>query len=483
MNKYKQYLDNSEYEFVPYSNNKEFAYGGENAQIEKQENSISPSGEFTQYNASTHEVQNNQLNPDGNVNMESGERIYSDRLKVPGTKKTFADLNKVNNTTKQDKILEDHNATSTAKSTAKLVADIKRQKSDRLFQEQEALKASKVQAYAKKMGLDIGNNFAMGGTKLPKYEGGGTSSMMKEYGQDPNYENFWRSKEQDDMYKANSDNDARMVYEDYQKRMNALPVGPVNPSYNPNANSPLLTPEERNAQNPIPEDGNFMEQMNATAPGFMDPKTYNQYPKTPSDNKQTDYRNLTESGISALVQNSGNIMDLAMTKFGKKYDKESATLLTPDRLNPSEAIAQANMEGRVTRNRLKDATGGNVGSYLSNLTAAQSANTMNKAKIYQDFENANVGTSNQFKVLNRDEQKWAKEAEQMNKARSEDIARAAVADIGAKSAGAYKDYKGNEMNQYSLDLISKMYPDYVYDKNKRGWYHKSTGVKLKPKGE
>ena len=38
------------------------------------------------------------------------------------------------------------------------------------------------------------------------------------------------------------------------------------------------------------------------------------------------------------------------------------------------------------------------------------------------------------------------------------------------------------MDQYSLDIISKAYPDYTYDKNKRGWFHKSTGKRLTPKG-
>lgn len=450
-----------------------------NAEVELSENSIAPNGEFTQYNGPSHEQGGIP------VNMEPGERIYSDRLKVPGTKKTFAELNKKNNTNKQDKILEDSNSTSVAKSTAKLIADIKRQKSDRLFQEQEALKQSKVQAYAKKMGLNISNNFAKGGTKLPQYEDGGeeTTSMMKEYGQNPNYENFWRSKEQNKTYQTRFDNDVRLANEQAQAYYGSMPNVPANPNYNPNANSPLLTPDERNAANPIPEDGNFMQQMNATAPGFIDPKTYNQYPKAQTQRKNPDYRNMTEAGVNTLLQNSGNIMDLYQTKFGKKYDKEDSGQLTSQKLSPKEAIAQAQVEARVNRNKLKDVTGGNVGSYLSNLTASQANNTMNKAKIYENFENINTGIANNDLYHNQATRMQDKANEQQNKARSEDIARNAVRGIGTNTSAAYRDYKANDMDQYSLDIISKAYPDYVYDKNKRGWFHKSTGKRLTPKGE
>lgn len=352
-----------------------------------------------------------------------------------------------------------------AKSTAKLVADIKKQKSDRLFQEQEALKASKVQSYAKKMGLDIGNNFAMGGTKLPKYEDGGeeTTSMMKEYGQDPNYENFWRSKEQNKTYQTRFDNDVRLANEQAQAYYGSMPNVPANPDYNPNANSPLLTPDERNAANPIPEDGNFMQQMNATAPGFINPKTYNQYPKAPTEGKNPDYRNMTEAGVNTLLQNSGNIMDLVMTKGGKKYDKEDSGQLSPERLNPREAIAQAQVEARINRNRLKDVTGGNVGSYLSNLTASQANNTMNKAKIYQDFENANVGIGNDFMRHNQQTRMLDKANEQQNKARSEDITRQAIADIGSKTSHAYKSYKAGKMDRNTAEQWGQVFKNYGLD--------------------
>ena len=35
-------------------------------------------------------------------------------------------------------------------------------------------------------------------------------------------------------------------------------------------------------------------------------------------------------------------------------------------------------------------------------------------------------------------------------------------------------------DQEKLDLISKAYPDYNYDKRKKAWYHKYTNEKLDP---
>ncbi len=91
MNKYKQYLDNSEYEFIPYSK-EEYANGGlvydnPNAAIEKQEVVQYPNGLTAQANHGTHESGN-----DAEVNLPNGTRIFSDRLKDPTTKKTFAKM-------------------------------------------------------------------------------------------------------------------------------------------------------------------------------------------------------------------------------------------------------------------------------------------------------------------------------------------------------------------------------------------------------
>lgn len=163
MEKYKQYIDNPEYEFIPY-----------NSEVEKSENAITPNGEFMQFNGKSHDS--------GGIptNLDSGTMIFSDRLKMPGTKKTFAQLNKVNNTNKEDKILESNKHSELSKRTAELMKFAKNKNSEELFNEQESLKQAKVAAYAKRMGV-IPNNeeYPMGGVKLPMYPYGGPTDNIK----------------------------------------------------------------------------------------------------------------------------------------------------------------------------------------------------------------------------------------------------------------------------------------------------------------
>jgi hypothetical protein len=139
-----------------------------NAEIEKQENVVAPNGGFLQADGPPHSQGGVPVALPGN------SMIFSDKLKLG--KKTFADLNKVNNTNKEDKILESNKYGSTSKSTAELMKMAKNKNSEALFNAQEALKQSKVEAYAKKLGVTLPQTsqtpqqeFAMGGVKLPMY--------------------------------------------------------------------------------------------------------------------------------------------------------------------------------------------------------------------------------------------------------------------------------------------------------------------------
>lgn len=118
-----------------------------NSEVEKQENSIAPDGEFTQYNGRSH------ANGGIKTNLEPGEIIFSDKLKLG--KKTFAQLNKSNNTNKEDKILESGKYSNISTRTAEIMKMAKLKNSQDLFKAQEDLKQSKVQAYAKRMGVTL----------------------------------------------------------------------------------------------------------------------------------------------------------------------------------------------------------------------------------------------------------------------------------------------------------------------------------------
>lgn len=168
-----------------------------NAELEKQENVVAPNGEFLQVNGSSHEEGGVPVALPGN------SMIFSDRLKLG--KKTFAELNKVNNTSKEDKILESNKYGNTSKRTAELMKFAKNKNSEALFNAQEALKQAKVEAYAKKMGVALpqaqkapekGMQYPNGG--IQKYGDGGpttptldnNSLIAPSVGQDPRFYNY-----------------------------------------------------------------------------------------------------------------------------------------------------------------------------------------------------------------------------------------------------------------------------------------------------
>lgn len=153
-----------------------------NAEVEKQENSIAPDGEFTQFNGPSHEQGGIP------VNLERGELIFSDKLKFGN--KTFAQLNKVNNTNKQDKVLDNPNADKISKKTAELLRMAKLKNSENLFQQQEDLKQSKIDNYIKRMGGT--QKYPLGGAYSPnQYKQAQADSMtLYKSGLNPRMENY-----------------------------------------------------------------------------------------------------------------------------------------------------------------------------------------------------------------------------------------------------------------------------------------------------
>jgi hypothetical protein len=215
---------NTYVQYAKYGGQMKFAMGGMNkypgggmgegnGQVELDENSVAPNGQFTQFNEPSHDVQNpNQPN----ASFDPGEKIFSAKLKIGN--KTIADLNKANNTNREDKLLKDSTLGKTSALSLQLTKMAKMKNSDVLFAMQEQLKKDKVAAYAKKMGVEIpsmdnqqmspqgmpgqpqgkmpivrhGGMFAMGGVQLPYYNtdnagnpiyamGGGYPAMTNPY--------------------------------------------------------------------------------------------------------------------------------------------------------------------------------------------------------------------------------------------------------------------------------------------------------------
>ena len=196
-----------------------------------------------------------------------------------------------------------------------------------------------------------------------------------------------------------------------------------------------------------------------------------------------DYSNYQDYAREAAIfagQNLGNISDLIRTRGGRKYDKESYGQMTPQMPDFTEAKRNAKSEASAYRRMLPGLTGGNAGATLGMMGQMQGLSQQALAKIVEGEQQARAGVYNQFLPLNKQLQMQERADTQANKARSEDIARMATSGIAATIGGAGLDYGMSKGDQEKLDLISKAYPDYNYDKRKKAWYHKYTNEKLDP---
>lgn len=429
----------------------EYAMGGPvtdpNAELEKQEVMMQPDGTTDQVDGPSHEQGGVP------VNVPAGTKIYSDKLKLPGTKVTIAKLAEKFKTNKEEKVLDDDKATNTAKATAKLVAQTKQRKLDQLFQAQEAYKQQRVAQYARKMGVTLPQQQEQpqmrNGGYIPKYENGALTPMTAE---DPEL--------RQGLYSGN----------DYMFNTQDRPT----PFYQ--------TPMDQMQMRGTPDLGNQPGTPDQIAPNYNpgSPYTSNQRPNL-------DWRNIGEGAFNNVAQNAGNIYDLYKSRFGTKYDRENYGQLTPSYVSPKtvddrESLRDSDREATASRGNLRNMVGGNAGAYMANLSANQTANTLSKAKIREGINNTNTSIlntadatdtdiKNQFAQYNKNLKISEMTANEQNKARSEDMAAHAVRDIGSKSASAYKDYKDNEMNTKEMNLINQYFPNYKFDPNTYQLYY------------
>ena len=434
------------------NNYQQYAMGGQsnnpNAEVEGDELMRYPDGSTQLMNGPSHE------NGGIPVNIPQGTEIFSDRLKLPGSKKTIAEEAKKYATDKEDKILSNKKSTSIAKNTAKLSSQFKQQKLDELFNAQEQLKQAKLAKYANKLGVSLPNSeFKMGGKKC--YVNGGVNL--------PKYPNG---------------NSTRNFLDPYKPVFNK-PIYPGQ-SYNPYQKS--LAPWTVNTS----QDTNLISQ-----PLYGENSDYT----TQSPTDYTDQydsmrnRNIYEGIGNGLVQNAGNFYDLYQSNMGKKYDIEDYGSVNPRYYNPktisaTESLRDADREAAASRYALRNAVGGNTGAYLANLAANQTANTLNKAKIREYVNNTNTNILNQADLTNtsirNDAERYnldlkyrAKVDTSMNKAISEDIARQAVRGIGENLSESYKDYKLGESDQQKLALINQVFPNYKFNPFNFEFYYRS----------
>ena len=90
--------------------------------------------------------------------IPSGSIIFSDKLKVPGTNKTFAEMNKKNDTSKLDKKFDKLPVNQASINAKEELRKAMMLNSQNLFADQELLKQRKVDNYAKRLGLIKSND-------------------------------------------------------------------------------------------------------------------------------------------------------------------------------------------------------------------------------------------------------------------------------------------------------------------------------------
>lgn len=161
---------------------------GGNAEVEKEEVLQQPNGQVNQVNGPSHELGG------VDVNIPDGTKIFSDRLKHPTIKKTFAKIAGKYTTDKEEEVLSNPKSNKTAKVTAQLMIDAKNKRLDQIFNEQETLKQTKVDKYATKMGLKPTiNKYPYGGSKIDQLatsDGLEIQPKLRMYDEMENYTNL-----------------------------------------------------------------------------------------------------------------------------------------------------------------------------------------------------------------------------------------------------------------------------------------------------
>lgn len=505
----------------------QYAMGGEaNAEVEKEENTLNPDGTTDQYDGPSHEQ--------GGIptELDPGTLIFSDRLKMKGTGKTFAKLNKPNNTDKEDKILDDVKSSSLAKHTASLMKHAKNQASLALFNEQESLKQSKIDSYTKRLGgkMEVNND------GQPEYKSGGKHWIQKAV--NPKHKGFCTP-----MTKATCTPHRKALAMTFKKHhgfhkeggIQEYPDGgftvPKQPTYNqgmiPDTNYAgldakgfpidprgrrLTTEEQLGFNRPSITQGNFsdsnvtrpqMSLMNPnvgmqtgtttpntnTLPGF----TYVNDPSKGTYQQQWDAHlrtvNLSKPGFAGggkfmpvakeigmgLLQNAGSIYDLDRSQqpVHEEYGR-----MNPSLLDPTASLRDADIASKSAAYDLADRSSGNAGNYLANRIQLAGMTTLNKDKIRREYNNMNAGIKNSAQQYNLETGKQETIANLQNQAQTRNIKGQAISNIGTNIMSQSRDNKLEKADLDKIELIKQMYPAIKYNKDLVGYLENKYKIKF-----
>lgn len=464
-----------------------------NAEVEKEENTLNPDGSTDQYDGPSHE--------EGGIptQLDPNTLIFSDKLKMPGTKKTFADLNKVNNTDKESKTLEDNKTSRLKRLTANLMKDAKIKQSLSLFEEQENLKANKLDNYAKRLGINDNSNeesneYSNGGriNIKPSHKGRFTAYLKRTgstlqqalHSNSPHVRqmaNFARNAKhwkhsnggiqrypgggitEDDTYGMEAPN--------YTSQNGTNYYGSDN---NSGINTNDLAMETPNQGMYAFENANRGGTNNTTSLSNEFQPTSNGLGNKPSRNNSGMWGTLALQGASLIAQNAGNIYDL---KRANNVTNEVYNRVDPTYLDPTAELKYNDLQARKATQDIKNASIGNASTYINARTGINNAAQLNNSRTALEYKNYNAQIANQSKYYNAGVGDKQTIANLMNQAQARNLRGNAIRGIGSSvgqtATGVYGDTKMEQRDKDVLGIIAARYPEAMNDPGLMEYFKKN----------
>lgn len=488
------------------------AYGGTSKgipQLEKEEVFQTPQGYVGQVDAPTHSQGGINL-----PNMPNNTRVFSDRL-TTSKGKTYAEEASKYTTDKWQKILDNPNSNSFAKSTAERMMKVSEKMLDRLFKEQEGYKALK--------GIsDDGNKKPNGGiVQNPIVQTGQTHPLNTGY----KASNIFDPKTGEQIFYG--PNSTKVLYSQIAAPQNVRPatqmgdrysgqVGydPINNiSHSKFPNGGTFTSEDLNT-NPKTNQAIYqwtepVENTNLPpldlydtdlTPGYkpyFPSKIVNQIPTNPinpqvvnqinqmSYDEKTPMKNPFESvNPYFTAATAGNFLGPAYDIYRglKGPDEVNFDRINPDYVSYEQArqlaTKQGNQQFQSTKKAIQQGTGGGAGTYLSNVGNAAYLRDKGirdyNTQSLESEKNLNVQIGNQAKAQNAGIQMQESIARQQEKDIAKNTLATGLYNLGAalNTYGTDMQLKGNE--PILMELIKT--GDYEFVTNKAG---KPIGIKSK----
>ncbi len=222
-----------------------------------------------------------------------------------------------------------------------------------------------------------------------------------------------------------------------------------------NLNDGSVTRQYSRGPNSVQQQWDLQPDDYNSGPNWEDVVAQQQSPQSRKTN--IPYGTIAEQSLMFAGQNIGNFRDL---KKGRNWDRVNYGQVTPERLDPTEAIRSAKDQAAAARYQLREAVGGNAGAYLANLRNVNTGRSKQIADTIYQYKNANAEIGNKAKYYNNETGIRAQIDEAANKGAAHNITRAATAQIGENAAQQYRDYKGGQLNKYEADLFYQMYPNF-----------------------